>query len=277
MALAYIFLGKIPEKGIKFKAPGATHHARFLAKAIYSLKIFLFQKQMNLEAWEEKALRSVCIFIVKFYVKAWFTAPLPTHAANTDFSLLKNLYSYEKTDKQVSETVRSKLLNHLWYCSEELIGISLFDDSVAKETKINMVKAMRERESVSKYSKRLIINTKEVKKMFHKDISQFASKKSLLLFDQFGLKGDFLDLDIDSWENNIDYILAKQIITNIKVVNDIAERGVGLIEQFNQCITKDEDQLQFLLQVVQMNRQRIPDGNKKTFTAIDVSDEWWFN
>lgn len=270
-------MGKTPEKGIKFKVPGANHHARFLAKAIYCLKMFLFQKQVQLEDWEKKALRSICIFIVKFYIKAWFTAPLPTQAANFDFSLLKNIILYKKIDKEVSVTVQSKLLNHLWYCSEEIIGLSLFDESVGDDTKIKMVKAMRERESVTEYSKRLIIDSKNINKTVKKDLSEFASKKSLLLFDQFGLNYDFFDLDVCSWGNNINYLNAKQIISNIKVVNDIAERGVSLIEQFNKCITKDEDQLQFLLQVVQMNRQKIPDNTKKTFSGIDVCDEWWFN
>jgi len=36
-----------------------------------------------------------------------------------------------------------------------------------------------------------------------------------------------------------------------RVVNDQAERGVALIEEFSVHLTKDEEQLQFLPQVIQ--------------------------
>ncbi|KAG0725682.1 hypothetical protein GWK47_038130 [Chionoecetes opilio] len=43
------------------------------------------------------------------------------------------------------------------------------------------------------------------------------------------------------------------------VVNDHAERGVALIQEFNGSLTKDEEQLQFLLQVVADHRKAFPD------------------
>jgi hypothetical protein len=38
------------------------------------------------------------------------------------------------------------------------------------------------------------------------------------------------------------------------VVNDLAERGVALIQQFNSSMTRDEEQTQYLLQVVEQHR-----------------------
>ena len=49
-----------------------------------------------------------------------------------------------------------------------------------------------------------------------------------------------------------------------RVVSDQAERGVALIEEFSGHLTKDEDQLQFLLQVVQEHRRAYPNVLKKT-------------
>ncbi|KAK0050926.1 hypothetical protein Bpfe_019652 [Biomphalaria pfeifferi] len=42
LELTIIFLGGSPPKGIRFKAPGALHHARWMAKIIYGLKIWIF-------------------------------------------------------------------------------------------------------------------------------------------------------------------------------------------------------------------------------------------
>ena len=48
------------------------------------------------------------------------------------------------------------------------------------------------------------------------------------------------------------------------VVNDIAERGVALIEEYNALHTTDEDQKQFLLLTVKNYRQQYPNRNKTT-------------
>ncbi|GBP21071.1 hypothetical protein EVAR_11102_1 [Eumeta japonica] len=55
--LLCIFLGGTPPGGIKFKAPGAAHHARWLAKAIYCLKIYMFNKQFHINQNEVLKLR----------------------------------------------------------------------------------------------------------------------------------------------------------------------------------------------------------------------------
>ena len=54
---------------------------------------------------------------------------------------------------------------------------------------------------------------------------------------------------------------------SIKVVNDLAERGVALIEEFNCSITRDEEQKQFLLQVVENHQSKFSAPTKAA--AID--------
>lgn len=51
----------------------------------------------------------------------------------------------------------------------------------------------------------------------------------------------------------------------MKTVNDIAERGFALVQEFNKLHTKDEDQFQYLLQNVKDFRQKYPDSKKSTF------------
>jgi len=48
LRLCLIFLGGGSDgTDIQFRAPGAMHHARWMAKAIYALKIVLFQDQLT--------------------------------------------------------------------------------------------------------------------------------------------------------------------------------------------------------------------------------------
>jgi len=55
----------------------------------------------------------------------------------------------------------------------------------------------------------------------------------------------------------------KKTVESLKVVNDIAERGVSLISSVNSVLTNQEEQKQFLLQAVEKHRHLYPDPNKK--------------
>ena len=78
------------------------------------------------------------------------------------------------------------------------------------------------------------------------------------------LPDDFLDVDPDEWEPRVDYQEALAVVKAMNVVNDHAERGVALIQEYCGLITKDESQLQYLLQIVQNHRHKYPDSRKQT-------------
>ena len=48
------------------------------------------------------------------------------------------------------------------------------------------------------------------------------------------------------------------------VVNDAAERGVALMQEFNALLTKDEKQTQFAIQVIKEHHKCYPDSKKET-------------
>jgi len=47
-----VFLGATPADEVKFRAPGLMHLARWMSKAIYSLKVWMFPGQFKLTAQE---------------------------------------------------------------------------------------------------------------------------------------------------------------------------------------------------------------------------------
>ncbi|XP_044578979.1 uncharacterized protein LOC123261451 [Cotesia glomerata] len=69
LELSLIFLGTTTTN-ITFKHPEAVHHARWMAKAVYSLKIFLFRNEFHLTKSEIDGLRELCLFIIIFYLKS---------------------------------------------------------------------------------------------------------------------------------------------------------------------------------------------------------------
>ena len=61
-------------------------------------------------------------------------------------------------------------------------------------------------------------------------------------FGKLNISTAFLDLDPENWPSSEYYLKGLEVVQNIKVTNDHAERGVALVQEFNRHITHDEDQ-----------------------------------
>jgi exonuclease VII small subunit len=55
----------------------------------------------------------------------------------------------------------------------------------------------------------------------------------------------------------------KSRVESLAVVNNSAERGIALMSQLNKTLTKNEDEKQKIIQVVENNRKQIPNPKKK--------------
>ena len=260
--LVIIFLGGVPPGGITFKKPGAYHMARWMSKAIYSLKIFLFRTEFRLTKGEEKSLFKITQFIVKCYVKYWIHAPEAISSPLMDIKFLRELEQYKQVDKPIAEVAIGKFVNHLYYLTDECIAFSLFDNSVTENTKLKMAQKMLEAPDVDSGEEYEGKNVNSLKKLPlpKEKVSQFlqssdeeillnlVNNNSLYFLRRFKI-GNFLHLHPSQWVNCNEYQQGKLLVDNLKVVNDSAERGIKLIQDFNHKVTKDEDQKQFLLQV----------------------------
>ena len=54
------------------------------------------------------------------------------------------------------------------------------------------------------------------------------------------------------------------------VTNDNSERAIALVSKFDAHITKDEDQKQFLLQVIEHHRQQYQDVKKSNLKTASL-------
>ena len=259
LELSIIYLGQVPARGIHFQSPGAMHRARWLAKVLYSIKIWLFRDQFRLTKTELKGITSVAAFGVIVYLRAWMTAPVAISAPLNDFLMMKQLLEYP--DAQISSVTSKKLGMHLWYLSEELVTLALFDSRVPADTKKLMLAAM-DIPTSDHPPKRPQVETSAF--MSHKGLEQFCTANSMTLFNRLQLPTSFLSKEPSEWCQDEMYNRALAVVTALAVVNDRAERGVALIQDFNKKLTKDEDQLQFLLHVVSEHRRLFPDCRKSS-------------
>src|SRR6218665_980487 len=94
LELVIVFLGDAPARGVglRFQSSGAMHHARWMSKVIYSIKIWRFKAQFKLTCAEEQELYVMCVFAVRVYLKAWVSAPQASGAPYSDLLLLKSLF-----------------------------------------------------------------------------------------------------------------------------------------------------------------------------------------
>ena len=83
-------------------------------------------------------------------------------------------------------------------------------------------------------------------------------------FSKMSIDKGFLALEPADWKKDEAYGKACKALGKLSVTNDHAERGVALIQEYNRLLTKDEEQLQFLVQVVADHRRQFPDTRKGT-------------
>lgn len=243
---------------------GATSHARFMSKCIYSLKITLFRDYFHLTARELNSIRDFSIFVVKLYAKAWYMCTNAIKSPNQDLNFLRESFEYEKTDKVVSDAVIEKLKNHLWYLTPETVGLAFFDSDVSIEIKRKMVSRLKAKDpTVSFVEYRKHTNPEQ---LLQCDLSDFVSHKTKIFFASFDLGTEFFDHDPSEWKDNEDYLAALEFCQNLFVVNDSAERGVKFMKEYNRILTRDEEEMQLILRVVDSYRTKYPSHTKLALT-----------
>lgn len=257
LELSLVFLGFGEE--ITFKKPGAIHHARWMSKAIFSIKMFLFRTAFKMSKSDQDKLYAVCKFIVFRYLTHWYTAPLAISAPNNDLKLIKSLIEFKNIDKSISDATLHKFRNHLWYLSPELTILSLFDTDVEITTKQKIVSSLENKPSSDEEDivKKFDPSDEGIRALGNKTLDYFTNSQSLNFFRRFGLDCRFLKMDCAKWEKNRWYEESREKLKNLVVVNDCAERAIHLTEEYVNTRSHDEEQKQYLLQFVDESRKNL--------------------
>jgi len=183
---------------IHFSPPGACHHATWIAKDIYCLKILLFREQFKMNAKELQAFRRICLFTITLYVKAWFTAPVTCDVPYSDLCMLRSMESFRSIDIRVAEVALHKMKAHLWYISEDLAGLSLFSDKVLADEKKQMVSALCKPQNKAHLRR---IDPKTMKTFQEQTLSAFVTQRSMHLFTTLEVSQNFLASDAEMWNS----------------------------------------------------------------------------
>jgi hypothetical protein len=268
LRLCLLFLGGTSDPNNEsFRAPGPMHHARRMSKAIYAFKMVLFKSQITLTVRETKGLIEFALFVALVYRHFWHEAPIAANASFDNAQMLRMLQKYP--NGVIAESAFSALSRHLWYFSEHLIGLAFFDSRVSCEMKRAMVANLQLPKTLSALKRPNASNVDFMR------LDSFVTERTGDLFNLLSFTGKedsrcFLAKDPDTWEVDDSFRKLKESVMRMKAVNDPAERGIALIQKYNETITKDEDQKQFLLRFVQRHRKLHPTSSK---AALSVNDK----
>lgn len=198
------------------------------------------------------SIRDICVFTVTTYLEPWFTATWAPAAPRTDLQLLTNILNYSAISKEVSECAFGAFKNHLWYLSEENVALALFDPQVNNEIKRQMVLRLNvEPKKKAKQARfRHVLNAKaDVKSLKALGLPDFVNSNTRQFLSILRVNDEFLNVDPLLWTNNPSYLEAEATVRALAVVNDVAERGVALVKDYNCTVTHDENEFQKVLLV----------------------------
>ena len=95
-----------------FKLPGPDHHARWMSKCIYFLKMQLLSKVFKMTEEEEKETEKMTEFIVLIYARYWFTTPLASSAARNDLDFMSSVHKSSLTNISLAWNVMKSCYRH---------------------------------------------------------------------------------------------------------------------------------------------------------------------
>lgn len=216
------FIGVKTEK--TFMAPGAMSKSRWMAKAIYAIKTYLFRAELGLDAEFESNLLELSLFVALIYCKYWNRCVNAINAPVNDLALIAELERYSDYNAMIADAVWTSFQNHLWYLGEELVILALFSENVSNDDK----NRMRQKLDTGEYPGRSE-NSIRLKSYIHgTGLPELVTKRSLFMLSILELDTNFLHENAESWEHNRSYKKAEKFIKNmIPVVNDAAEAALG--------------------------------------------------
>ena len=133
----------------------------------------------------------------EIYLKAWIEAPLAACAPYNDLHLFKTLVKNENINKKISKAESTNLASHIWYLSEKLVGLLLFDRNVSNLMKQKIIQRLTN-EGNDDPPKKVQINIQTIN---DSELNDFVTSTSKVIFQKLNIATSFLDKDPKFWRD----------------------------------------------------------------------------
>lgn len=204
-----------------FMVPGAMSKSRWMVKAIYAMKTYLFRDHMSLE---EEFESKFVLFVSLIYCKHWNRCTNAFNAPLNDLALIMDLQGYSRHNEEIANSVLRTFQNHLWYLGEELAVLAIFSDLVSIEDKNIMRLQMASRD----YPVRSDNSIRLKEYIDGMKLTDLITQRSRFLLSFFDHDLSFLQQRAETWNCNKSYRKTEKFVKDLIVfVNDTAERALG--------------------------------------------------
>lgn len=249
--LALKFFGESNVTTKRFMVPGAVNNARWMARAIYVLKCYLFRHQLNIEDSLSERLRRFSLFISAIYVKYWNWCSNVFNATVNDLRFLKELEMYRQIDNDLANVAIQSFCRHLTYLSDEMVALSIFSNQLTDDEKERIRSKFQAGQSEihTERTENSIQHIYSNENFTELELYDFITPRSMFLFHTLNIDASFLNHQSKNWKNLESYQRAREKMKNLfVVVNDSSERALGqTANAINNQKARTEENLQNFL------------------------------
>ena len=267
MQLVVIGLSKQVPDNFQFRIPGADHHACWMSKGIYIIKIHLLSQQFEMSGTEKSHVERIFIFTVIVYARPWFLSPLASCAARVDLVFQRVVLKYREIEPTVAFNVLRSIRHHRWYITPQLIVLASTDQGLGEVEREDLAKSLFKApvKKIECGKPDFPVVEWQSQNPVSPSLSQLITSDSWLIFNQLGIDANpnWLQTPCSIWPLFADYRRLEEFAKNVSVTNDIAERGIRIITDYIDK-SEDEQQKQALLQVVENYSDEVTDLKKES-------------
>lgn len=170
-----------------------------------------------------------------------------------------------KNDSEITVEVKDSISRHLWYLTEELIVLSLFDKELDYQSRANIATKLLS------YPRPEFFTPKKPSfpslDHLNSSIENFVGARSWLLFHLLDIEPCWLNLPSEYWDQNIQYQKIEGIVRGISVTNDTAERAVKKFTDYANS-ANDGGQRGKIVEVVSWHHGKMKGYNKEDLKNI---------
>ena len=242
--LVTVWLGGVVPRGFRFQRCGNTNSARFMQKSLYYMKLQLLSRQIHfLTDSQKKEAELVSEFVGLFWAGWFFKCPLAAEAAQEDLLAIRNVRIYREFRPESSEACLLSFERHLWYLTAELVVLSLASEEVPASELKKLASALVSVPRPESFSPGKPVFPRKGFTQDHTiwvndnlpSLSIFVSERSWLLFNLLDLgpaDSEWLQVEVHQWHLFSGFRKFRDFVKGLTVVNDPAERGVKMIQDF---------------------------------------------
>jgi hypothetical protein len=197
-----------------------------MAYSIYFLKMQLFSEQFEMADGERKGVHEISTCISLFHSAAFLKSRLSSISPALDLNYLAMMHHYKEENPAAAKVAIESVLKHLWYLTEEVVVLAIFDRKLDPIIRKGMVMKLLSFPCPQTFAPG---NPKFPSLGCNSTISypdqllNFIGSRSWLLFVSLKLMDehfDWMHTEVENWEKMSGYKKIEAIVRLFEVVND---------------------------------------------------------